>query len=231
MAEGLPLKKRLALVWVPWAFKLWFHLVGLTCKVTWIGKEQVEALNAQGQNFIYAMWHNNVASANYLLRNHGLVVMISQSFDGQMVGRVLELFNNQYEAGSTSKGGARALLQMVRRVKAGQLGVMTPDGPRGPRYVLQPGCISLAQKSGCPLVPFHVGYTNPRRFERSWDGHQLPRMGSEMIVRLGSPYYVPAELKKDEIERVLQEFSALMKDNATACEAEAETRRKQQGPQ
>ena len=200
MADQLSLKKRLALIWVPFVFKWYFLLLGLTCKTTWVGRERVEALEQQGQNWIYSMWHNNVATANYILRNHGLAVMVSPSFEGELISLVLNKFKNEAERGSSSRGGARALLQMIRRVKRGQLGLITPDGPRGPRYQLEPGAISLAQKTGCPLVPIHIEYSNPRVLEKTWDLHKLPRFFSEIFIHIGEPYYVPAKMTEPELQ-------------------------------
>ena len=224
MAEQLPLKKRLALIWVPILFKWYFLLLGLTCKKTWVGKEKVEALEEKGENWIYAMWHNNVSTANYILRNKGMVVLVSPSFDGQMVTNVLHRFHNEAERGSSSRGGARALLKMIKRIKAGQTGVITPDGPRGPKYKLEPGAISLAQKTGRPLIPFHMEYSKAKVLERSWDQHQLPRFFSEIFISLGDPYYVPPEMDEKEFNQRIQEFEGLMMENVSRCEALAKSR-------
>ena len=220
-SKDLPFKKRLALIVIPRIFKCYFILLGLTCKQIWEGKEHLEELKNEGQNWIFSLWHQNVSTANYVLKNQGLVVLVSPSFEGELVSTVLELFNNQAERGSSSRGGARALLSMIKRVKGGQLGLITPDGPRGQKFTLEPGAISLSQKTGCPLVPIHFSYSRPKVLGKSWDDHSLPRFFSRIYVQVGKPYFVPAKLKEEEFNSVRSQFEQLMMDNVTACEKRA----------
>ncbi len=217
----LTFKKRLALTWVPRIFKWYFLLLGLTCRQVWKGKEQIEALKAKKQNWIYSLWHQNVSATNYVLRNQGFVGLTSPSYEGEIAARILYLFHNDAVRGSSSKGGAKALLGLIKKIKKGQSGLLTPDGPRGPKYELKPGVIILAQKTGCPLVPFHLAFSRPRIFKKSWDQHQLPRFFSRIFVELGEPFFVPKTMNKEEFSQVRQQFENKMNENVKACEARA----------
>jgi len=120
---------------------------------------------------------------------------------------------NQTIAGSSSKNGIKAMLTMIKQIKFGQNGAITPDGPRGPRYKLQDGIIYIAQKTGVPLVPIHIEATRQWIFEKSWDKHKLPKPFSTVVIRIGSPYRVSENLKKAELEQVKIEFETIMNDN------------------
>jgi len=208
---------------VPRLFTWWYRFVCMTCRVEWVRNSKLDHLEHEGQNFIYSLWHSNTATATYLLRGQNLVVLISKSFDGEIAARVLDLLNNEYERGSTSKGGAMAYLKILSRIKKGQRSALTPDGPRGPAHQVQPGCISMAQKAGCPLVPLHIGYSRSRVLTKSWDQHQFPRLFSRILVKVGEPFEVPSKLNPTEFQEVQQQFEQAMMENVSACQAQIET--------
>ena len=111
---------------------------------------------------IYACWHNRLALclrayfgyARPRNNTRGLAAMVSASRDGAFLTAVLEGFRVQPVRGSTSRRGRQALLEMTRWAERGYDLAITPDGPRGPRYQVQPGIISLAQVTGLPIIPF-----------------------------------------------------------------------------
>ena len=220
MAKPRSFKKRLIYFLVPTILKWMIVTIGLTCKKIWIGREKLDALEEKGETWIYSLWHNNTGTANYLLRNMGLVVMVSPSFEGEWAAQFVKKFGNETERGSSSKNGARALLSMIKRIRGGQLGAITPDGPRGPKYQLEAGAIAFAQKTGRPLVPMHIEYTRPWLLEKTWDQHKLPKFFSKIIVTIGDPYYVAADLTKEEQAEVAKDFEQKMMDNVHFCEAQ-----------
>ncbi|MDX2470031.1 MAG: lysophospholipid acyltransferase family protein [SAR324 cluster bacterium] len=222
MANSSSLKKRF-LYWVAPTLIRWMLLtIGMTCKPIWFGREKLDGLEEKGENWIFSLWHKNVGTANYLLRNYGLVVMVSPSNEGEWVSKVVIKLGNDVERGSSSGGGARALLKMIKRIKAGQMGAITPDGPRGPMYQLEPGAIAFAQKTGRPLVPLHIEYTKPWLLKKTWDQQTLPKFFSKIIITLGDPFYVPEKLTKSEQEQTAKDFQKKMMENVAFCEEQLE---------
>jgi hypothetical protein len=100
---------------------------------------------------------------------------------------------------------------MAARIAAGEDAVMTPDGPRGPRYRLQPGPLFLAQKTGCPLVLVHIEYSRYVRF-RSWDGFALPLPFARVDVSSEPPLHVSDSLSDEAFEEERQRLERRMTD-------------------
>ena len=174
---------------------------GLGATWAWLedGAEQVERVRRDGRQPIYALWHGRILPGTIYLRDRGIVVITSENFDGEWVARVIRRFGFETARGSTSRGGARALAQMRRAMRAGSPAAFTVDGPRGPAGLVQPGAVWLASVTGNPILPFHV---EASRFwtAKSWDRHQIPKPGSTVVAALGSPLEVPIGAGEAAIE-------------------------------
>jgi len=194
------LKKKLTFWLAPKIIHVYLRLVGWTGPTIWLGKEHVERFEAAGEPCVFAMWHHNATQATWALRGRGLAVLVSSSDDGELATRVLESFGNLGVRGSSSKGGAKALLKMIRWIKTGKGGIITPDGPRGPTLKVQPGTIVLASKSGAALVPFHMESKDQWTAERSWDKHRFPKLFTTKVISLGEPIFIPPKLSAAEAE-------------------------------
>jgi lysophospholipid acyltransferase (LPLAT)-like uncharacterized protein len=206
-------KKRLLMFVVPRIIKLLILSLGFTYRKIWIGRENLDDLTQNDQNWIYATWHNNILMDALFLKKQNLISLVSASTDGRMAARVLELMGNQTVAGSSSRDGTKALLTMIKHIRSGQKGAITPDGPRGPRYKLQEGIIYIAQKTGAAMVPIHIEATRQWIFEKSWDKHKLPKPFASVVISVGKPYRVPQKLSKAELEKVKIEFETIMLKN------------------
>lgn len=170
---------------------------------------------------VFVFWHNRIFLMPYLFRKYWrprgrtrVAVLVSRSKDGQQLADVLAAFRLRCVRGSSSRGGAEAVRELTRLVAEGfDIGI-TPDGPRGPRYVLQPGCVNLAQLTGAPLIP--VSYELSRKHTlKSWDAFMIPWPFARCTVHLGAPVVVPrdadeqtSENKRLELERILQRLSS-----------------------
>src|SRR5205085_8815646 len=156
-------------------------------------------LEGDGRRPIMAFWHGRVLTATYYFRNRGIVVMISENFDGEWIARIIERFGYGTSRGSTSRGGQRALLQLKRDMADGRPAGFAVDGPRGPAKKVQPGVVWLAKLTGNPVVPFHM---EASRFWNlgSWDRTQVPKPFSTVAVAIGSPIDVPQDASDDLLE-------------------------------
>jgi lysophospholipid acyltransferase (LPLAT)-like uncharacterized protein len=121
---------------------------------------------------VLAIWHGDQLPMIALHRGMGIVALASRSKDGALVSAVLERLGYGVIRGSSSRGGAAALLAARRAVERGQRPVFTVDGPRGPRGTIQPGAAALAASTGVPLVWGAVEAPGWRA--RSWDRFLVP---------------------------------------------------------
>jgi lysophospholipid acyltransferase (LPLAT)-like uncharacterized protein len=161
--------------------------------LTWTveGEEHYDALMRAGTPPILAFWHGRILPATWHFRNRQIVVITSQNFDGEWIARIIERFGYGTARGSSSRGGARALVQMRRDLAAGRPVAFTVDGPRGPHQVAQPGAAFLSGATGHPLVPFHIE-VDRHWTTRSWDRPQIPKPFSHAAVVIGTPIRVPS---------------------------------------
>ena len=146
-----------------------------------------------------AFWHGRVLTATYFFRNRGIVVMISENFDGEWIARIIENFGYRTSRGSSSRGGQRALLQLKRDVEDGHAAGFAVDGPRGPARVVQPGVVWLAKLTGHPVVPFHMEASSFWKLG-SWDATQIPKPFSTVALAVGTPIEVAEDSTNDQLE-------------------------------
>ncbi len=158
-----------------------------TYRVT--GLEHLRAIETAGQVPILAFWHGRILAGLPYFRNRGIIVITSENFDGEWIARIIARFGYGAARGSSSRGGAKALVQLRQALRAGHPAAFTLDGPRGPARVAQPGAVWLAGATGHPVLPFHVEADSAWTV-RSWDRHQIPKAGATIHVAIGAPLYV-----------------------------------------
>lgn len=202
-------KQRLAIKIIDSIFYLLISFIGRTTRFDVEGWEHWRTANADGQLPIYASWHSEIFLATYFFRHRRIVVMTSQSFDGEYIARFIQRFGYGVARGSTTRGGTGALIEMMRLVKSGCPAGFTVDGPRGPAHVAQPGAILLAKKTGAPVLPFSVHVK--RKYEvPSWDKLQVPYPFSKATVRIAAPIYVPPDADESLIDRKQSELQTAL---------------------
>ncbi len=215
--QTYPLGVRLA----AWLVAVLVRLIFRSCRVR-IQDRSGLFCHPQPPPMIFAGWHNRLlfTTACFPWKFKGrTAALASLSRDGAYAAAFVENFGPTVVRGSTSRGGFRALLSL-RRVLADNVSVcLTPDGPRGPRYAVQPGAVVLAEKSGCPVVP--ISLNAPKRWEMGgWDKAQIPRPFSTITLVVGAPLTVPANLSPEqrvqETERVRQALLAITDDTITS---------------
>jgi len=196
-----------------------------TCRVVFLGRERVEALERAGRTWVFVAWHESTGAGVALERNKRLAAMASDSRDGEYIARSIERLGNIPVRGSSSKGGAKAVKAMTKWLRAGHSAAVTPDGPRGPRRVLQPGVLWIGALSGAPLVPYHVVATREWVLDKTWDKHRFPKPFATVYVAIGEPYAVDRQRLQSDEAAVLAEFAARMADNVAVAERAVNARR------
>jgi hypothetical protein len=121
------------------------------------GHEQVDALYRQGRHIILAFWHAQQLMIPTGYRGTGANVLISQHQDGEIIARIVARFGHSPVRGSSTRGGALALRELIRLGRSGADLVVTPDGPKGPPQVAKLGVVQLAKATGLPIVPLAFG--------------------------------------------------------------------------
>jgi len=164
-------------------FYVLIALIGRTVRWTVVGGEHLAALDRGKQPFVGAFWHNRVFLATWFFRRRGIVVMTSQSFDGEYIARFIQRFGYGAARGSATRGGRRALVLMRACLRIGISTAFTIDGPRGPVYEAKDGAVRLARALRVPVLPMSVSCE--RFWEvRSWDRFQIPRPFTRAVVLL-----------------------------------------------
>jgi lysophospholipid acyltransferase (LPLAT)-like uncharacterized protein len=158
-------------------------IAGLCRTIRWEveGAEHYDAIIASGRQPIIAFWHGRILPAAWFFRRRGIVAMTSANFDGQWTARILEHFGNRTVAGSSSRRGMRAMLELKRLVEQGHPAAFALDGPRGPAREAQPGAVWLAAATGNPLLLFHAEASRHWTLS-SWDRTQIPKPFSRIAV-------------------------------------------------
>jgi hypothetical protein len=210
-----PLKQRLMIRMAAGAFHLLIRSIGSTLRFEVAERDPRQKVRDQEKVPIFAIWHDRIFASTYFMRDDGIVVLTSKSFDGEYIARFLTNFGFGTIRGSSSRGGVRGLVEMIRYLKAGLPMAFTVDGPRGPRYEAKSGPILLAKKTGNPILPFVI---ECERFwqVKSWDRLQIPKPFSRARVFFAEPVTVDPdtdddgiEVKRSELQSKLDEMTEL----------------------
>src|SRR5213080_4040550 len=205
------LKDRLLIRSADLVFFILINLIGRTVRFEIEGWDNWEGASRDSQIPIYTFWHNRVFLATYFWRRRRIVVMTSQSFDGEYIARFIQRFGYGAARGSSTRGGAGAVVEMVRLMRAGCTTAFTIDGPKGPRRVAKMGSVLLAKKSGQPLMPVTMAlaryWTLP-----SWDRFQIPKPFTRARVYVAPPIRVPPDADDEALARKRDELQSTLED-------------------
>jgi hypothetical protein len=195
------LAQRLVLAVVPrvvWAL-LW--MVSRTWRFEVIAEEGITPI-LEGQKSppeIFCFWHQCVLPCAVYYRKTGATILISQSFDGELITRILMLLGFHAVRGSSSRGAREGLLGLKDVIESGRPAIFTADGPRGPIYQTKMGPIKLAQMTGARIGAFHL---QPERawVMGSWDRFLVPKPFTRIVVSWARWTTVPSDLAAEEFE-------------------------------
>ena len=159
-----------------------------------------ESCLARGERVICAFWHGRLLMMPFAYPGQRVVILISQHRDGEYISRIARALGFQVIRGSATRGGVRALRQIIRALKEGLNLVITPDGPKGPPAKVKSGVIEIARLTGAPIVPVSFSAVR-RRFLKSWDAFLLPLPFSRAVYIWGEPIYVEPMATKEEVAK------------------------------
>lgn len=167
---------------------------------------------------IYALWHNRIfvvppAWGRLCGGRRRCVVLTSASHDGDMVANAMAVFGLEAVRGSSSRRAVAALVGMKQALRSGADICLTPDGPRGPRYRVQPGVVKLAESSGAPVVPIHVRFGSAWRL-KSWDRFVVPMPFSRLQVTFGEPIRFERGMDAEAFEQAREKLELVLVDGA-----------------
>lgn len=205
------LGQRLVLAIAPrivWAM-VW--ILGFTWRFEIIAEEGATPLpHGEGAGReIFCFWHQCVLPCTIYFRRTGATILISQSFDGELVTRILGLFGFRAVRGSSSRGGREGLLGLQDVIDSGKPAIFTADGPRGPIYRTKMGPIRLAEATGAPIGAFHL---EPERAwtMRSWDRFLVPKPFTRIVVSWARCTHVSTDPAEDGFEAKREELNAAL---------------------
>ena len=163
---------------------------------------------------IYVLWHNRFfcvppAWCRVTKGQRKSVALTSASHDGDMVAHAVAVFGLGAVRGSSSRRGVAALVGLKRALQEGLDICVTPDGPRGPRYQVQPGVIKLAESTGAPIVPIHVVFHSAWRL-KTWDRFVIPKPFSRVAVTFAEPIHLTRGMNEEAFENERQKLEQLM---------------------
>jgi hypothetical protein len=138
------------------------------------------------------LWHGELLPLLWAHRNGGHVILVSEHGDGEIVARIIDRLGLATVRGSTTRGGSRALLGVIRVLEQGESAAFTPDGPRGPRHEWQSGILSAARRANAPIVCIRMAVSRSWR-ARSWDQFVIPKPFATIAIAYSDPIPVTGE--------------------------------------
>lgn len=215
--KGNRLFFRLLLFALPHLVTAYSRLIELTCRKIFIHRE-VEEQICRRMPFTCACFHGTMLYPVYYCRRYPGVIMVSRSWDGELIDRCLRKWGYDTVRGSSSRGGKEALQELIEKVNQNQYcSGLAVDAPRGPARKVKIGIVLTARDTGTPIVPMVSWATSQIQF-KSWDRMIVPLPFSTIAIAFGSPTHVPKDLEKDEYEALRQNVEQDMTEASARAE-------------
>src|SRR5437868_13713649 len=175
------------------------RLLGRTWRFRLVNGGVIRELRTARKPFIYSLWHGHLLPLLWFHRNEGVLVLISEHRDGELVARAAASLGFGLIRGSTTRGADRALISMARELQAGREVAITPDGPRGPANKFAPGALVAAPRSDAFIVP--VAAIADRAWHlKSWDRFIIPTPFARITIASADPAKVFASTPRAAAE-------------------------------
>lgn len=192
---------------IPYLLFAVYSLIRCTWRIKVVESEGLKKLLAENKLFVPAHWHGEELGIIYLLKRYHVACIVSQSSDGEIMAKVIELFGSRTVRGSSTRGGVGALKGILTLAKQGWRPSVAVDGPKGPRHEVKPGVLEIAKLLKIPVVTLSMASSNPFVFKKSWNKSELPKPFSKVVVTWGEPIAVT------DSENFIEIFSPQVKES------------------
>ena len=192
------------------------RILGRTWRVQVSGWEGLERVIAQRAPLVMITWHGRMMVPTWHMRRRRIVAMISRHADGELAAQIAGRLGFETVRGSSTRGGSEAALDMLERVKAGQIAAMICDGPRGPIYRMKPGAPFLALRAGAFVIPATFAAEKAWIFN-SWDRFQIPKPFACVHLLYGEP--IPPQDPQTDLEQFTQTLENALNDLTSRADA------------
>lgn len=176
------------------------RLLASTWRMRSHNAEGLHAARAANKRVIFTLWHGELLPLLWQHRGENVAIVISEHRDGEIVAQIAESLGYSTVRGSSSKGGSRALIGLMREIDAGRDGAITPDGPRGPARVFAPGVAVASQRTGAYIAPIRAVASRSWRLN-SWDKFLIPKPFARVDVHYGVLTVVEAASPREAAEQ------------------------------
>ena len=213
------LRQRFLLWLITWANYLAIRLICPTLRFSISWEELPSSPDAIYEKpVIYSFWHRAVFPSAWIWRDQDIAVMVSRSFDGEYIARIIQKLGFAAVRGSSSRGGAQALLGMKSHLEKGESVAFTIDGPRGPRYVAKPGPVLLSRATSLPMAAFYVAIDQAWGLN-TWDQFVIPKPFSKALARISTKMYVPGDADDAQMAEHHRQLQATLERVTSFAEA------------
>jgi lysophospholipid acyltransferase (LPLAT)-like uncharacterized protein len=209
---------RLLLLTLPPLLALLIKVLTASCRVVRIqGLEREGAALAASTTVLYTTWHQRMIYLSRFMKSRRLWILVSQSRDGTYGAETAKWLGFRTIRGSSSRGGARALLQASRQLKDGHPVGILADGPRGPARAAKPGPLLLAARASVPLLPLMWGADRCWILD-TWDRYLIPKPFARIAIHIGKPIHVPRSTRREDLEAYRKRLEDEMNAAARWCD-------------
>ncbi len=213
MADGRPLDdhgrgRQFLVYWATLILRVWFA----TCRITIVGRDVHERFILGDEKLVGGTWHRGALFLVWFYRRVRPMIMFSRSRDGELIAGYAENLGVVAARGSSSRGGTTALRAMLRHLRrpGHRKAATVLDGPRGPRFTVQPGMLQLARSAGVPFLPVVMSAAPAITLRRTWDRTLIPLPFSRVVVSYGEPLNIGTEIRGPRLEAKCREVEILL---------------------
>lgn len=201
-----------------WGIVFFMRVLYATCRKSYYAVDpRTNAYEDVGSaRHLYCIWHDQILMVLFSGRPQRAAGLVSKHQDGSYVADVMRMRGVKPVRGSTKRGGAEALRQLLETAENLHV-TITPDGPRGPRHEIKPGIVFLASHAGRKIVPTAFYCKRFWSIKGNWTDMMLPKPFTRIVVVGGRPLEVPPQLSREGLAEYLQKLKTLMED----CEQKA----------
>ena len=190
------------------------ELLWRSCRVRIIGEDRLDAAIKEHGAVVSVCWHQHLLMCSrYLVEKRALGLklgfLISPSVDGEATAMLARRYDGHVIRGSGTYMGVQAVRHVCQAVSQGVSPLITPDGPRGPRFVFKGGALFMSQFCQKPVVPLAFA-ARPAWVMKSWDKFALPVPFSRVVIVVGQPHVVSPDITDEQMLTLQGEMAGHM---------------------